>query len=376
MLAPNLSRHDPAAFLKVVETLTFLARDAAHITPANFSQFTHCLRMMVEASMDGGKCAPVQLPTSSSQHQPKTHSSASAASKQFPVPNEKQQKSDKAAEKQPLTETAPAEGGGTATAGEAGVEKMSEQERLANCYMDASLQLLNVCYQLHARAADIYRDWADTGTPPPTASSSFAYGQQQQQQNSSSSNNNELWASYWRPLLQAMARMSCDCRRRIRAQALDALAASFRVAALTELMHPSDWEDCFAEVLFPLLGRLLSGSPPISPMDPIGMEEARIRAIQLGCKILLSHLTPISKLATFPDLLRRIFDMVDQFLEENACSDLLSEVIQESLKNCVLVCENFGIFQGPLAGLQLEMKERLEGLAKKHGGSAGLKMAL
>jgi hypothetical protein len=55
VLAPNLSRHDPAAFLKVVETLTFLARDAAHITPANFSQFTHCLRMMVEASMDGGK---------------------------------------------------------------------------------------------------------------------------------------------------------------------------------------------------------------------------------------------------------------------------------------------------------------------------------
>lgn len=55
VLAPNLSRHDPAAFLKVVEILTFLGRDAAHITPANFSQFTHCLRMMVEASMDGGK---------------------------------------------------------------------------------------------------------------------------------------------------------------------------------------------------------------------------------------------------------------------------------------------------------------------------------
>jgi len=26
---------------------------------------------------------------------------------------------------------------------------------------------------------------------------------------------------------------------------------------------------------------------------------------------------------------------MDQFLEENACSDLLAEVIQESLKNCL-----------------------------------------
>jgi hypothetical protein len=83
---------------------------------------------------------------------------------------------------------------------------------------------------------------------------------------------------------------------------------------------------------------------------------------------------------------------MDQFLEGNACSDLLAEVIQESLKNCkhgkweshlylieflkkgVLVCENFGIFQGPMEGLQVEMNERLEGLAKKH--SYGLKMAL
>jgi len=54
-LAPNLSRHDSAAFLKVVETLGFLGRDAVHITPENFGLFIHCLRMMVEASMDGGK---------------------------------------------------------------------------------------------------------------------------------------------------------------------------------------------------------------------------------------------------------------------------------------------------------------------------------
>lgn len=36
-------------------------------------------------------------------------------------------------------------------------------------------------------------------------------------------------------------------------------------------------------------------NPPISPMDPIGMEEARIRVIQLTCKILLTNLTQISR---------------------------------------------------------------------------------
>ena len=60
-------------------------------------------------------------------------------------------------------------------------------------------------------------------------------------------------------------------------------------------MQPMDWEDCFAEVLFPLLDKLLASRPTISPMDPIGMEEARIRAIQFTCKILLGNLTQISR---------------------------------------------------------------------------------
>lgn len=53
-------------------------------------------------------------------------------------------------------------------------------------------------------------------------------------------------------------------------------------------MAPSDWEDCFAQVLFPLLGKLLAN---ISPMDPIGMDEIRVRTIQLVTKILLNQHT-------------------------------------------------------------------------------------
>uniref|UniRef100_A0A914I2R9 GBF1-like tetratricopeptide repeats domain-containing protein n=1 Tax=Globodera rostochiensis TaxID=31243 RepID=A0A914I2R9_GLORO len=347
VLAPNLSRHDPAAFLKVCEILAFLARDAAHITPSNFMQFTRCLRIMVEASLDGGKCAPIKLPpVAYSSPQSPTNGNPSM---NFSVPNSEQTKKNGSTEKQQQIE----EG-----------DRVNEQERLANCYMDACLQLLNICAQLHVRAATIHKEWS-TADGVVATDRSPAPNQPQLRAVPT-----ELWTVYWRPLLQAIARLSCDCRRQIRTQALDALGASFRVPAMGELMQPADWEDCFAEVLFPLLSKLLARNPPISPMDPIGMEEARIRAIQFTCKVLLGNLTQISRLDTFADLLSHLFDLMDQFLEESTCSDLLAEVIQESLKNCVLVCENFGIFHDNLAGLHGELQERLIALAKKHGNAS------
>lgn len=53
-------------------------------------------------------------------------------------------------------------------------------------------------------------------------------------------------------------------------------------------LSAKEWENCFGEVLFPLLQKLLEN---LSPMDPIGMEETRVRTMQLISKILLNHLT-------------------------------------------------------------------------------------
>uniref|UniRef100_A0A915N1A4 GBF1-like tetratricopeptide repeats domain-containing protein n=2 Tax=Meloidogyne incognita group TaxID=654580 RepID=A0A915N1A4_MELJA len=112
-------------------------------------------------------------------------------------------------------------------------------------------------------------------------------------------------------------------------------------------------------------------------VDPITRtEEAKIRTIQFTCKVLLGNITQFYRLKTFSDLFLRIFDLMDQFLEENDCSDLLAEVIQESLKNCILVCENFGVFQGPIEGLKAEVSGRLEALTVKHSNSANSKIAL
>jgi hypothetical protein len=45
--------HDSLAFLKCCESLAFLIRDVAHITPHNFSQCVQALRLFIEASFVG-----------------------------------------------------------------------------------------------------------------------------------------------------------------------------------------------------------------------------------------------------------------------------------------------------------------------------------
>lgn len=49
--------HDPLAFVKSCESLTFLIRDVAHITPENFECAVQCIRTFVEASLNGGTAA-------------------------------------------------------------------------------------------------------------------------------------------------------------------------------------------------------------------------------------------------------------------------------------------------------------------------------
>lgn len=47
----NLGTHDPSGLVKCCESLAFLVRDVAHITPYNFDDCVHCIRTFVEASL-------------------------------------------------------------------------------------------------------------------------------------------------------------------------------------------------------------------------------------------------------------------------------------------------------------------------------------
>lgn len=51
----ELCAHDPYALIKCCESLTFLVRDVAHITPYNFEYCVHCIRTFVEASLHSSK---------------------------------------------------------------------------------------------------------------------------------------------------------------------------------------------------------------------------------------------------------------------------------------------------------------------------------
>uniref|UniRef100_A0ABI7XAV1 SEC7 domain-containing protein n=1 Tax=Felis catus TaxID=9685 RepID=A0ABI7XAV1_FELCA len=50
----DLGPHDTKSLLKCVESLSFIVRDAAHITPDNFELCVKTLRIFVEASLNGG----------------------------------------------------------------------------------------------------------------------------------------------------------------------------------------------------------------------------------------------------------------------------------------------------------------------------------
>lgn len=48
--------HDTKSLMKSVESLSFIVRDAAHVTPENFELCVKTIRVFVEASLNGGVC--------------------------------------------------------------------------------------------------------------------------------------------------------------------------------------------------------------------------------------------------------------------------------------------------------------------------------
>lgn len=64
-LGQDLGQHDTKSLIKCVETLSFIVRDAAHVTPDNFELCVRAIRVFVEASLNGGEnisCRTVVAP--------------------------------------------------------------------------------------------------------------------------------------------------------------------------------------------------------------------------------------------------------------------------------------------------------------------------
>ncbi|GAB6028189.1 G-box binding factor, variant 2 [Chamberlinius hualienensis] len=190
-------------------------------------------------------------------------------------------------------------------------------------------------HTLHTRACQIVTSWADE-----EVNANIEEPQLKAMSN--------LWSRYWCPLLQGIARQCCDSRRQVRSAAVTYLQRALLVHDL-QTLSAVEWETCFNKVLFPLLLKLLEN---VSPGDPTGLEEIRMRGATLLCKVFLQHLSPLLSLPTFTALFLTILDFMDKYMHADK-SDLLCEAIPESLKNMLLVMDTAGIFSSGSGHSQL-----------------------
>ncbi|KAL6101462.1 gbf1 [Pungitius sinensis] len=313
-LGQDLGQHDTKSLIKCVETLSFIVRDAAHVTPDNFELCVRAIRVFVEASLNGGY---------RNHDKKKSHKYDSSKTRM----RRKAGGRDKEG------------GGGTRRGGSRATNQRpsrshsddEEDEGVPASYHTVALQvsqdLLDLMHTLHTRAASIYSSWAEEQSHLEAAGRKIEADSQ------------TLWTSCWCPLLQGIAWLCCDARRQVRMQALTYLQRALLVHDL-QTLDATEWESCFNKVLFPLLTKLLDN---ISPADVGGMEETRMRACTLLSKVFLQHLSPLLSLPTFAALWLTILDFMDKYMHAGS-SDLLLEAIPESLKNMLLVMDTAGIF--------------------------------
>ncbi|GFR62155.1 Golgi-specific brefeldin A-resistance guanine nucleotide exchange factor 1 [Elysia marginata] len=324
-LNENLLFPDTRALLKSSETLTFLVRDAAHVTPHNFESCVHCIRTFVEAGVNGGrgKMGPSR---SSSMREGQKH-------------GRRKTKKERGGSRIGKSTSTP-EHLHDGTHSDDDLEGESTQSSLQLL----SIQLLDLMHTLHTRAATIFGSWAQeeqgAGDEPEGSGRTRGQGPAAATGKPVDTRATTLWGKCWCPLLQGIARLCCDSRRHVRSQALTYLQRALLVHDL-QTLTAVEWELCFNKVLFPLLTKLLEN---INANDPGGMEETRMRASTLLCKVFLQHLSPLLSLATFTALWLTILDFMEKYMSADR-SDLLSEAIPESLKNMLLVMDTAGIFQ-------------------------------
>uniref|UniRef100_A0A672KPY8 Golgi-specific brefeldin A-resistance guanine nucleotide exchange factor 1 n=1 Tax=Sinocyclocheilus grahami TaxID=75366 RepID=A0A672KPY8_SINGR len=307
-LGQDMGLHDTKSLIKCVDSLSFIVRDAAHVTPENFELCVKAIRVFVETSLNGGY---------RTHEKKKSHKYDSKSSRLRKKPREKEGTSrrTKASSQRPARSHSDDE----------------EDEGVPASYhtvsFQVSLDLLDLMHTLHTRAAGIYSSWAEEQRHLEDAGRKIE------------ADSRTLWSSCWCPLLQGMAWLCCDARRQVRMQALTYLQRALLVHDL-QTLDAVEWESCFNKVMFPLLTKLLDN---VSPADVGGMEETRMRACTLLSKVFLQHLSPLLSLPTFAALWLTILDFMDKYMHAGS-SDLLLEAIPESLKNMLLVMDTAGIF--------------------------------
>ncbi|XP_023171113.2 Golgi-specific brefeldin A-resistance guanine nucleotide exchange factor 1 isoform X2 [Drosophila hydei] len=309
----QLQDHAPFALFKCWDSLAFIVRSVAHITPYNFEACVRCIRIFVEACRDGGIHQRRKL-------------DATIKKRNF----KKRQENTR----EPGVVKSTSTGNLISAVGdiaENSTPNAAEQEELAQRYEQLSIQLLDLMYTLYTRTAQIFRWWAEEGCTVPQSGT--------------------LWTPGWCPLLQGIARLAMDRRREVRTHAISCLQQRALLVHDLQTLSGAEWSSCFQNVLFPLLNELLPESAAASELDSSLLEESRIRTATIMSKMFLQHLTTLIELGpTFNDLWLDILDYIERFMKVG--SDTLSEQMQEILKNMLLVMHSVRVFHNQDGSLQ------------------------
>lgn len=325
----KLNKHDAKVFMKASSSISFIVRDMAHVRDFNIFQCIYAVLLFGEASANGGLIYKIDDDRiSRSEH-------------------EKQRSVEKKSKSKGKRLSSPAN---RRSAGGDTVQDDDEEgstEDASNRYGAISLQLLDLMYALHINSSKIlgsmtWEEFSQKQREEVKARWSSKESIDQLPSTFRGDFDHEmmlLWVKCWCPLMQGIARLCCDLRRDIRMAAITVLQRALLAEDLQSLTA-TEWENCFNQVLFPMLASLLD----IPPTDPCGLEETRMRAATLLCKAFLQHLNTLISLTTFTALWMTILDFMDKYMHADN-SDLLFEAIPESLKNMLLVMSTAGIFE-------------------------------
>jgi brefeldin A-resistance guanine nucleotide exchange factor 1 len=187
-----LGNHDPQAFLRSCETLAFLVRDAAHVTPFNFTACLRCIRTFVEASLDYGPGFDRRFEATAQGLRGAVTAASTGVKKKKPNLGQRRSRDGIHSARKASSSTRIQKNGD----GSPYDADDSDSEELPSGYNEAAIQLLDLLHTLHTRAASISTSWAEEGE--------------------SSVRIESLWETAWCPLLQAIARLCCDHRKQVR----------------------------------------------------------------------------------------------------------------------------------------------------------------
>ncbi|KER31396.1 hypothetical protein T265_12974 [Opisthorchis viverrini] len=346
----TIGSRDPVTMKQAADCLDFLIRDPTFITPDNFEYCVRTLRVFVEAclrrssSLTLERASPVIAPN----HTPKRPNRSGFGRKTTGF-------------MAGLRSTGSESG---SDSDEDGKERRNRNAELAKeVFLSPTtgviaIQLLDLIHLLLTRVSSIYTEWTRSPLPETMGTEDAPKTAEACDEQQPEVDTEFLWSNCWRPLLQAIGRLCCDCRKDVRTDALAYLQRAI-LSPILQSLSGKQWEDCFDKVIFPLLsgflesialdeavaaqadssnttGRNSARSSSSVHFNTVEFVDPRMRAIPLLTKVFLQHLRPLHDLANFHSLWSRILSYMEQYMQASS-SDSLTDAVRESLKNVLLV---------------------------------------